>query len=359
MINSNISIDEEFKSKLEDYSKSEEFNDLKNNAQKEKRKIALIHFFIALVLSIVVFLSICFACKWENMGYFISIGAIFVIVFIVCAIGVSIYKNKVKRPVMKKITDLVINEILGNDVKLDDKYYSLDFLKSLQSFRVSTIKQEDGIFGTYKGVPYFSGDVYSYHTEYTGKSSRTVVDFNGTIFTIRFNKPTDAIINIIEGKTKKPGYFSSGSKLKNMEFIETESIEFNEQFGVFANDQEKALYVLTPQFINEVLDFKKIIKGKVSIIIDKYAIAIICEGKTTSITKCFKGKLDIKDLMNLGKNLTLIKEVIESFDLTNTYWQNVKEMNEFDCNKLVKGVSKNKKKDHKEDDGFFSYLIDL
>lgn len=358
MISSNISIDEEYKKKLEEYSNTEEFKTIKDEVKMKKQKIILIHFFVALALCLIVFLSICFAFKWELMGYIISLIAIFTIIFLVTAIGVSIYNSKVKSPVMKKISKLFIDEVLGNDVKIDERYYSLDFLRALNSFPVNTVHQEDGIFGTYKGVPYFVSDVYSYHTEYTGKSSTTVVDFNGSIFVMRFNKPSDAIIDIIEGK-KKVGYFSNKKKLKEMEYIETESIDFNDKFGTFVNDHEKALYVLTPQFITRVLDFKNMINGKVTIIIDKKAIAILCSGKTTSITKCLKGKLDLKDLLEVGKNLSLIKKTIEAFDLTDSYWQDIKEMNSFDCDKLVNGVSKQKENKHKEFNDFFSHLIDL
>ncbi len=107
--------------------------------------------------------------------------------------------------------------------------------------------------GTYKNVRFRQADVHiEEEREETDKDGNTrtyyVTIFYGKWMIFDFNKNFKSNILIEPGIARK-----YGSVLPKFKCVETESEEFNKHFFIQADDLHDAFYILTPQFMEEVL----------------------------------------------------------------------------------------------------------
>lgn len=300
-------------------------NKNRKNAQITALVVGLIMFAIPLILSGVI------AKEWAVgavLGAFLGIiSAIFVLV-------ISSSSNKKK--ISASIVPYVVKSVLGKDAVYEGSAgFSRKFLSSLKAFPVNILNQTDRIHGSYLGVPFMCSDVTSFHyeTRTTGKNTytTTVVDFTGSIFVYRFNKPSDAIIRIIQKGFIGNLYFSGKA-----EKLETESIQFNNTYTMLVNDKEQALFVMTPQNILATVDCSNYVKGRLLFLIDKENLIIVASGPTRPLSDAVSGKFDDADLMKMANMLTPVKAFIKTLDLTNTYWRDIERLKNYTPDYLVR-----------------------
>lgn len=175
---------------------------------------------------------------------FIPFGIILSI--IVGVIPYSIIAYKVKKTYKLSVLPLVLKAILGDDsTYVYNGGYSIELLKELAFFPITTYKKEDLVSGTYKDVKFMCADILMQHQQSTGKSTTTVTDFRGTMWVFTFNKQINSRIDIAE-----KGFVYR--RKRGLEKIEFEDIVFNEQFKCYSNNDHDAFYVITPQMIEAI-----------------------------------------------------------------------------------------------------------
>ncbi len=116
---------------------------------------------------------------------------------------------------------------------------------------------EDMIEGTYDGVAFKCSDVKQedVSTDSKGHSHTTTV-FLGRFFKFEFPKSFQHPI-IITQPSLFPALFKS-------RFVETESIAFNSELKVYAEDKQRAFYLLTPAFMERLLSLDHYFKDQIS-----------------------------------------------------------------------------------------------
>lgn len=149
-------------------------------------------------------------------------------------------------------------EVFETPVNVDLNGYSESKIKN--SYLIpegNRFYSDDLISLEYKGVKINRGDVTIQTVTSTGKTTTTVTNFQGQYMVFSFPKNITEFMVIKENAffgNKPGGMFSNCPKTSKVEF---ESIEFNKMFDVYASNEHEAFYLLTPQFMQVIMDFRK------------------------------------------------------------------------------------------------------
>lgn len=104
----------------------------------------------------------------------------------------------------------------------------------------------DYVRGLYRNVPLRFSDLHLTHTETDSDGhTSTVTDFKGTFIAITCDKKINGEVTLKEGK---------GFPLFKGKRIETENEAFNKQFIITGSSQQDAFYILTPQFMETIVN---------------------------------------------------------------------------------------------------------
>lgn len=165
----------------------------------------------------------------------------------------GMYKVKYLRPLLEKyfeITEFSPSKGLEKEV-----VYEADLFSSGNRYN-----SNDYVRGKYKNIPFTMADVTIKHVQKTGKTTTTTTRFKGKWIIADFPKSIKGYIKVREKE------FLSGDGtgiFSGLEKIETESIEFNNKFGVRCTDEVEAFYILTPHFMETLLDIEKSMEGTI------------------------------------------------------------------------------------------------
>ncbi len=122
----------------------------------------------------------------------------------------------------------------------------------------------DLIEGNYQGVRFRQSDVLIQNHTSNGKSSSTITYFKGRWMIFDFNKRFHCDLQVrdrdFDYAQKSGGWFSDRAKTEK---LETESVEFNRIFKVYAQNDSEAFYILTPHFMEALLQVKATVDGDV------------------------------------------------------------------------------------------------
>ncbi|MEG0076969.1 DUF3137 domain-containing protein [Anaerorhabdus sp.] len=118
-------------------------------------------------------------------------------------------------------------------------------------------RSDDEVVFDYKGIHVRRTDVSTERVVSNGKTTTRVQLFKGQYMVFSFPKPIMAFTVVRENKwfDSKPGGLFSGCP--STEKVELESVEFNKEFVVFSSDPHEAFYLLTPPFMEILLDFQR------------------------------------------------------------------------------------------------------
>ncbi len=134
--------------------------------------------------------------------------------------------------------------------------------------------------------------------------------FFGQIYQFTFQKPFAGYLQVREW----------GSPNANRKFIKVklESVDFNKKFSTFATDELSAFYVLTPDFMERILELEKRHQGSISMSFTANLLSIaIQNNKSLFEPKLFR-PVDASDLETIQKDIDLAKELIHLLKLNST-----------------------------------------
>ena len=209
----------------------------------QKRNSIAVAFIAATTVLIAVFIP----KKLESWYIYPILFAIFASSIILSAITAP-FKQKLKKELLNKILS-----IFGDFRWYQSEIISFDEMAKTHLFPRSTCKDDDdSIAGTYKGIDIYISETEMTHEESSGKSSRTVTDFNGVLIKIRMNKKFSGHTVVQEKHGKSLFNFGNGKLAKKLSKVTLEDPEFEKLYNVYSDDQVEARYLLTTAFMERL-----------------------------------------------------------------------------------------------------------
>lgn len=190
--------------------------------------------------------------------------------------------------------------------------YSSEFIKRADRFH-----SEDFLSGSMEGVRFASSDLVleERHVRHTKNGTETYYEtyYKGRLFIFDFNKPFDGYLQVLEGgrPTRNRGY----NKVK------LESVQFNKKFKTYATSEHSAFYVLTPHFMEALMELEQKNRGQIYFsFIDNRLYIGINNFVDTFELKMFR-TLDDRVFDEFKRELFIIKDVIQELKLNNSIFK--------------------------------------
>lgn len=205
------------------------------------------------------------------------------IIAIVASAKYATHMNEKQGQMKELVGQSVVREILSERIVVQqynpNQYFNRDFLKNcgvLPSYDRSS--GSDYICGVYRGVPITYCDLHlEVEEESTDSDGNTTTSyytvFRGPVINLALRQPLNGYVRIRERKNprKEKSFFSGivngAADLFNIDrnTIETENAQFNQQFKVDTSDPQLAFYILTPQFMEHIVQADVIVNGYTNI----------------------------------------------------------------------------------------------
>ena len=130
-----------------------------------------------------------------------------------------------------------------------------EVIDSLLLHHRDRFKSEDMIQGVYEDVRFRCSDVEQKEVRRSGKHTRVVTVFQGRFYEFDFPKSFKHDLLLLQ-----PHHFRPFSGLKR---VKTESIDFNSELKIYAQNEHEAFYILTPDFMEKLMYFDRKYKDKI------------------------------------------------------------------------------------------------
>lgn len=219
----------------------------------------------------------------------------------------------------KSVSLFVVQQVFGPEVTYKPSGgYPSQFLRDLQMFRVSSLQQEDYIAGAYKGVAFTAADVKSYTVHHHKDTTTTEVHFKGVVLTYDFNKPFEGEIHIVEKDAR-----SLYSSRRNFEKVPMESIEFNDNYQLYATDPHQAFYVVTPPLIVALINIRRQIKGGFHFKFTGSKLYVTIEGASNHLEAPAFKKFTVESFEKMKAELEPLKMIADELNLDSEYFEKV------------------------------------
>ena len=242
-----------------------------------------------------------------------------------------IYGEINKKEITARWKNLVIQKLvrsLGNDFtyhandRVEEREYneSRIFLTDVDRF-----SGEDLIEGTI-GKTYikFSELKTEYKTS-TKSSTRWTTIFKGVFMIADFNK--DFNVNMVVLPDVAQNIFGVfGQALQSMNasrdsLVKLENTDFEKAFVVYADDQVQARYILTPSFMERILELKYSLPGKLYLSFSESNLYIAFEASENYFEPDFEVRFtSISEIKTHFDHLMSIVQIIENLDLNTRIW---------------------------------------
>jgi hypothetical protein len=222
----------------------------------------------------------------------------------------------------KKIKE-ISNEFKSTYIKVEierllpgSQYYPTEGI-SMEEVRKSHIvklydkfKSEDLIIGEVRGVGFQFSDLHIQDVRGSGKNRHVVTTFQGRMYVFDFNKRFRSDLFLLQPGQYRP--FSNFTKIK------MESIQFNSEFKIYAGNEHEAFYILTPHFMEKLLQLDRLYMDKIGFGFIQNRLYIAVDSRTDSFDVLGAGDISNKDVEKAVKELETIIEFVEFLKLDNT-----------------------------------------
>ena len=199
--------------------------------------------------------------------------------------------TKLKNAKKEFIGEHIIKNLLAEKLEVN-KYEPSDYINRDIIKNSSIMPNYDKIYGsdfisaTYKGVKISYSDIKlerreTYRDSDGRRRTRYVTVFKGHFFRMYLGNKIDGYVRIVERKNvRKKGFFSDllgtaadliGIKTNT---VELENEAFNNQFEVKTDNDELAFYILTPQFMENVVRADELANGYTNILFKENRVDI-------------------------------------------------------------------------------------
>jgi predicted membrane protein len=237
---------------------------------------------------------------------------------IIFAIRWAVNKNQLKCIVGNSVIRGVLTDIFALTNYSPGCHISTEAIQDTRLIPSwNRIRGSDLIEGAYKGIRFSFSDLCLKHESNSGKSRSSTTRFEGQWLIIELAKELPHRLSIKED-----------SKVKSD--VETENIEFNKKFQIETEDPHTAFFVLTPHFMEYILNARRRAGAKMHMCFDGTRAHIALHSGRDLFEPCSKQIYDMKNIEMLrnqiqwdAKYITgIIDELLLNENLFNTGGQN-------------------------------------
>lgn len=254
----------------------------------------------------------------EPTAIIFCVGIGVVVIIISFSVPVAIFQNYFK----KHFCELLVRSVYEDASYEAKPVINGREIKKLEMFMVDNLQCEDMIRASYKGVNFSAVDMSSYTVTTNGKNNTTTIThFDGLLLRYDFNKPFEGMIRIVE---KEAALFPTGTG--GLKKVKVESIEFNNNYNLYASSEAIAFYVLTPQVIMGLLDLRKTIKGAITIRITANSIYFAVGGAKNHLEPPLFKKFGREELVKMSKGLEPMKVFVDLLNLDDRHFVEVNQI---------------------------------
>ena len=171
--------------------------------------------------------------------------------------------------------------------------------------------------GKYKDVRFAQADVHiekQYSDSEGNTQYRTI--FKGRYLVFDFPKKFNSRMMLAHGGSPK-NEVNPKDENKILQYMETESVDFNKSFAVYAEDGMEALYILTPDFMERVQELGRSHDNTVSIYFadNRMVVGINDDDDIFEPPNPEKSIDEKAELKKVGQEINLIIQIIDSLKL--------------------------------------------
>ena len=188
----------------------------------------------------------------------------FLLLIVLIGIYFFVKAYKIASEYRKLTKEKIIKTLIES--RYEDGFYnpkdsiSLAHINSLNFYqKPDRFHGEDLMKGIYKGIHFESSDIHMEerveHRDSKGNVSYSYQTiFKGRWYTFDFERYFKEILQVKEGRFV-------GAASRDLKKYETESVQFNKKFKVFASNQQYVYYQLTPVLIEKILEIEDMHRG--------------------------------------------------------------------------------------------------
>lgn len=282
----------------------------KINEEKSKYETGVIIGYVLIGIGVIIFITL-----GSNLG----LGAFFIAA--IPFLGGGLYsqynlrkiKNLSNNFKKKYVTEELKKVFPESSYAYDEGFSEDEVIESGLLKNQDRYKSEDMIKGQYEGVSFSCCDVEQKEVRRSGKHTRVVTIFQGRFYAFDFPKRFKHDLLLLQ-----PYNFRPFSHLKK---VKTESIEFNSELKIYAENEHEAFYILTPDFMEKLIYFDQKYMDKISFSFKEKRLYIAIDTR--------KDYFDIKAFKTLDKSifneyqdeLSDIKDLIKILKLDDTLFK--------------------------------------
>ena len=277
--------------------------ELKRKNIKKNNFLRTLIGFVVLVISIVLGFA-------TEILFLMFIGILaFAILLIINGTKKSEFTKHFKENIVRKL----VQEELGTEAYYDPK-------GSLKLSEINSVKCTSGpdrwnlgdyIHCSYNGVPYEICDCHFEERRVTRDSKgnrqvRYVTFFKGRIIKIDFQRDLNINMKIVN---QGPMGFDSERLTK----FETEVIDFNKKFKCYVDNTENGFYILTPMFIQKLLELEKMFRGGLVFAFKYNNLYVFINDSSDSLEVSFNKPLNGEQIERIRGEIILPATIINEF----------------------------------------------
>ena len=243
-----------------------------------QRVAKIINFLVVIAYLGIPVCPICALMSWERNP---AMGVTFAVLLIVCVL-MCVFLGKGTRKLEAKIKELVgqyiVRDVLAEKIDIieysPNNYINEKFVKKCSILpNYNKIQGSDYVSGNYRGRKFTYCDLLlEWQTKERDsdghRRTRTTTQFQGQVMKMELGKDIGGFVQIKERKNprKRQGFIANILGMGEAHnSIETENVEFNNQFEIKASNDQLAFYILTPQFMESVMRLDELAEGYTNI----------------------------------------------------------------------------------------------
>jgi hypothetical protein len=169
------------------------------------------------------------------------------------------------------------------------------------------------IQGHHENVNFKCCDITQKEVRNSGKNRKVVTVFQGRFYEFDFHKKFKHNLLLLQPYNFRP--FSAYKK------VETESIHFNSELKIYAENEHEAFYILTPDFMEKLMYFDQKYYDKISFSFKENKLYVAIDSRTDSFDiKAFK-TIDESIFEDYQSELLDIKDLIHTLNLNQSIFK--------------------------------------
>lgn len=180
------------------------------------------------------------------------------------------FKNKYVLDTLRELPDF--SELRYN-AKGGFSYDEMDRLKLIPKGQAAFYQSSDELTGKLGGVPFRAVNVCT-GEKVSGRGATPKILFEGQVIAFSYfdeRKISDGFVQVFSKKA-----LANMKETRTPLPIQTENSVFNENFAVFAENEQNAFYILTPQVMEQITAFQEAVDGKVYLSFSEKNLYVSC-----------------------------------------------------------------------------------